>query len=105
MQKEKHQKVAPKHRFKGPWDAMHKRNKRHEITCELPNNCAVACFIARAMDLTLTLPAHSSWQWSYVEEHTIDQRTQPADKQMYEYSNDEIVIRRNTFVVLSSVYF
>ena len=67
MQKEKHQKVAPKHRFKGPWDAMHKRNKRHEITCELPNNCVMEC-LARAKDLTVTVPAHTRHGNGHVED-------------------------------------
>ena len=74
--------VAPKYGFKGPWDAMNRRRKRHGITCELPNNCVMECFIARAKDLTVTVPAHTRHGNGHVED--VDyKRTYPADKQMY----------------------
>ena len=72
------QMVAPKYGFKGPWDAMNRRSKRHGITCELPNNCAMECIIARAMDLTVTVPAQTRHGNGHVEEHflyTIDKKT------------------------------
>ena len=71
------QMVAPKYGFKGPWDAMNRRSKRHGITCELPNNCVMEC-LARAKDLTVTVPAHTHHGNGHVEEHflyTIDKKT------------------------------
>ena len=72
------QMVAPKYGFKGPSDAKNRIYKRHEITCELPNTFVTESFIARAMDLTVTVPAQTRHGNGHVEEHflyTIDKKT------------------------------
>ena len=46
--------------------------KKHEITCGVPNNCAMECFIVTTNRRTVTVPAHNRRGKGHVEEHTIE---------------------------------